>query len=55
MASEVIDETIRFGEGVVFKIDFEKVYDYVDWDFLGFILYKMDFSERWIRKCVTCP
>ncbi|RVW92960.1 Transposon TX1 uncharacterized 149 kDa protein [Vitis vinifera] len=35
IANEVVDEKRRSGEeGVVFKIDFEKAYDHVDWGFL---------------------
>ncbi|RVW28116.1 hypothetical protein CK203_114738 [Vitis vinifera] len=34
IANEVVDEKRRSGEeGVVFKIDFEKTYDHVDWGF----------------------
>ncbi|RVW86191.1 hypothetical protein CK203_046066 [Vitis vinifera] len=35
IANEIVDEKRRSGEeGVVFKIDFEKAYDHVKWDFL---------------------
>ncbi|RVW46854.1 Transposon TX1 uncharacterized 149 kDa protein [Vitis vinifera] len=35
IANEVVDEKRRSGEeGIVFKIDFEKAYDHVDWGFL---------------------
>ena len=34
IANEVVEEKKRSGEeGVVFKIDFEKAYDHVDWGF----------------------
>lgn len=42
---------------VLFKIDFEKAYDYVDLDFLEFVLSRMSFGERWIgwmKRCVMC-
>lgn len=42
---------------MVFKIDFEKDYNCVDWDFLWFVLIKMGFGEKWIRwvkRCVRC-
>lgn len=41
---------------MVFKIDFEKTYDSVTYDFLWFILDKMRFRVRWMRwiqGCVT--
>ncbi|RVW41718.1 hypothetical protein CK203_082102 [Vitis vinifera] len=34
-------------EGVVFKIDFEKAYDHVKWDFLDHVLEKKGFSSKW--------
>ncbi|RVX06486.1 Transposon TX1 uncharacterized 149 kDa protein [Vitis vinifera] len=41
IANEIVDERRRSGEeGVVFKIDFEKAYDHVKWDFLDHVLEK---------------
>ncbi|RVW36886.1 hypothetical protein CK203_103177 [Vitis vinifera] len=43
-------------EGVVFKIDFEKAYDHVSWDFLDHVLEKKGFSPRWrkwMRGCLS--
>lgn len=42
----MIDEMRQIWKGMVLKIEFEKVYDYVDWDFLWFVLSKMGFGER---------
>ncbi|RVW89628.1 hypothetical protein CK203_036367 [Vitis vinifera] len=48
IVNEIVDEKRRLGEeGVVFKIDFEKAYDHVDWDFLDHVLEKKGFSPRW--------
>ena len=48
IANEIVDEKRRSGEeGVVFKIDFEKAYDHVDWDFLDNVLERKGFSPRW--------
>ena len=48
IANEIVDEKRRSGEEeVVFKIDFEKAYDYVSWDFLDHVLEKKGFSLRW--------
>lgn len=35
----------RVREDSVFKIDLEKAYGCVDWDFLFFVLYKMGFGS----------
>ncbi|RVW78844.1 hypothetical protein CK203_043107, partial [Vitis vinifera] len=48
IANEIVDEKKRSGEeGVVFKIDFEKAYDHVKWDFLDHVLEKKGFSSKW--------
>ena len=48
IANEIVDERRRSREeGVVFKIDFEKAYDHVRWDFLDQVLEKKGFSPRW--------
>ena len=45
IAIEVVDEKGRLEEeGVVFKIDFEKANDHVDWGFLDHVLKKRGFS-----------
>ena len=53
----MVDEKRRSGEeGVVFKIDFEKAYDYVDWGFLDHVLERKEFSPKWrswIRGCLS--
>lgn len=36
IVNEVVDEKRRYGEErVVFKIDFKRAYDHVDWGFFG--------------------
>ena len=41
VANEVVEEYRKEGRsGVVFKIDFEKAYDYVEWGFLDFVFEK---------------
>ncbi|RVX19478.1 hypothetical protein CK203_005375 [Vitis vinifera] len=48
IANEIVDEKRRSGEeGVVFKIDFEKAYDHVKWDFLDHVLENKGFSSKW--------
>ena len=57
IANEIVDEKKRSGEeGVVFKIDFEKAYDHVKWDFLDHVLEKKEFSPKWrnwMRGCLS--
>ena len=57
IANETVDEKRRPSEeGVVFKIDFEKAYDHVCWDFLDHVLEKKGFSPRWrkwMRGCLS--
>jgi len=41
--------------GVIIKIDFEKVYDSVSWEFLFYMLARMGFCGKWvhwIKKCL---
>ncbi|KAJ9709801.1 hypothetical protein PVL29_001319 [Vitis rotundifolia] len=55
IANEIVDERRRSGEeGVVFKIDFEKAYDHVSWDFLDHVLEKKGFSPRWRKWMSGC-
>ncbi|KAL4383394.1 hypothetical protein GQ457_15G018290 [Hibiscus cannabinus] len=57
IANECIDEVVRSKlRGVVFKIDFSRAYDTVDWGFLIQILKEMNFGNKWcdwIFKCVS--
>ena len=43
-------------ELMLFKVDFEKIYDSVDWGYLDAVMQKMAFSVlwgKWIKECVT--
>ncbi|KAL5543460.1 hypothetical protein UlMin_007244 [Ulmus minor] len=41
VATEAVEDYRKRGErGVIFKVDFEKAYDHVNWDFLDFVLEK---------------
>ena len=46
VANEIVEEYRKIGkQGVVFKIDFKKVCDYVEWGFLDFVLQKKGFGS----------
>lgn len=48
MANKVVEETrVKKEEMLVFKIDFEKAYDLIEWDFLVQILEKKGFGVKW--------
>ena len=57
IANELVDKKRRSREeGLVFKIDFEKAYDHIDWDFLDHVLERKGFSSRWrswMRGCLS--
>jgi len=36
------------------KVDFEKTYDLVDWDFLMYMLDKLGFHKKWIHWIKAC-
>ena len=43
-------------KGIVFKSDFEKAYDYVEWNFLEFMIEKKGFGigwGKWIMGCLS--
>lgn len=43
-------------ETVFIKVDFEKAYDSVSWEFLDFMMGKMGFNDKWkrrIRECIS--
>jgi hypothetical protein len=56
IANEVVDEAQRSKKDLLlFKVDFEKAYDSVDWDYLDDVMGKMAFPvlwRKWIRECV---
>ena len=57
VADEVVENYRRSNtKGLVFKIDFEKTYDNVNWDFLDFVVQKKNFGPKWrswIRSCLS--
>ncbi|MCH79613.1 cysteine-rich receptor-like protein kinase, partial [Trifolium medium] len=56
IANEVVDEAKKYKkELLLFKVDFEKAYDSVEWDYLDTVMRKMSFPtlwRKWIKECV---
>jgi len=57
IANECIDSQIRSREpGVICKMDLEKAYDHVNWDFLLYVLRRCGFGGKWcswIDRCIS--
>lgn len=57
VANEVVDYMRRKkSKGIIFKVDFKKDYDIVDWSFLVWVLRRKGFDDRWrswIKSCVS--
>ncbi|GAU25959.1 hypothetical protein TSUD_373600 [Trifolium subterraneum] len=57
IANEVVDEARKSKkELMLFKVDFEKAYDSVDWGYLDAVMGRMSFPtlwRKWIRECVS--
>lgn len=56
VTNEVVDEVKKDKnkQCVIFKMDFEKAYDFLSWDFLYYMLRKLGFCEVWIKWMKAC-
>jgi len=56
IANEVVDEATKLKKDLMlFKVDFEKAYDSVEWGHLDAVMERMSFPvlwRKWIRECV---
>jgi hypothetical protein len=56
VANEVVDEARKSKkELLLFKVDFEKAYDSIDWSYLDEVMVKMRFPtlwRKWIKECI---
>lgn len=51
--NEIIDLAEREKKSCMFlKLDFEKIFDCVGWDFLRYMLKRLCFGSRWMEACV---
>jgi len=57
IANEVVDEACKLKKDLLlFKVDFEKTHDSVDWNYLDTVMGKMAFPilwQKWIKECVS--
>lgn len=57
VANEVVDELMSSKkEGLSCKLDMEKAYENVNWDFVDYMLGRSGFGDRWrkwIKQCIT--
>lgn len=55
VSNELVDSRHKLGiPGLLFKADFDKAYDTVNWGFLKWVLSQMGFCQRWTRWIFRC-
>jgi len=59
IANEVVEEARRCKKNcLIFKVDYEKAYDSVCWEFLLYMMRRMGFYAKWvswIERCLKLP
>ncbi|XP_010660473.1 uncharacterized protein LOC104881594 [Vitis vinifera] len=55
IANETLDSRLKDNKsGLLLKMDIEKAFDHVNWDFLMEVMFKMGFGHRWINWMRWC-
>ena len=55
IANEALDSRLKDNiPGLLLKMDIEKAFDHVNWDFLMEVMSKMGFGHRWINRMKWC-
>jgi hypothetical protein len=55
ISNECLDSRLRSGEaGLICKMDLEKTYDHVNWDFLLYMLRRCGFGRTWCSRIEHC-
>jgi len=53
--NEVVEEAMRSKKpAMIFKVDFEKAYDFVSWSFLDYMLLRLGFCQKWRKWISAC-
>ena len=57
IANEIVDSTLKRKEcGLICKLNIQKAYDSINWEFLYQVMGRMDFDNRWmswIKWCIS--
>ena len=55
IANEVVDSMLRRNDsGLICKLDIEKVYDHLSWEFVIEVMRRMGFGHRWLAWVKWC-
>ena len=59
IANKLVDDARKLKKDLLlFKVDFEKAYESVDWKYLNDVLRRMNFPSvwrKWMTECISTP